>query len=176
MVAKKGDHCGNDRPNASNAPDWRITARVTLSFGSSGQRLSCAAPLPQNWIRASCTNSRRRASNITTFSRIVFSTPKLAGSLIIGAPAERLGLFREGPTVDYDKLNERLTHLEGQVSRLLIALCCALGIITVFIFYDRQPYFFDEGLSPVLLRMFVTVAASFMAGWPIMRWVVGKRL
>ena len=82
----------------------------------------------------------------------------------------------QGETVEYDKLNERLTHLEGQVYRLLVALCCALSVILVLIFYNRQPYFFDEaGLGDAFLRMVATVASSFVVGWPIVRWVVGKK-
>ena len=76
--------------------------------------------------------------------------------------------------VDKDELNERLTHLEGQVYRLLVALCCALSVILVFIFYDRRPYFYEEGLVPVLLRVVATVASSFVVGWPIVWWVVGR--
>ena len=81
----------------------------------------------------------------------------------------------QGGTVDNDKLNERLTHLEEQVYRLLVALCCALSVILVFIFYDRRPYFFDEDLGAVFLKMIATVASSFVVGWPIVRWVVGKK-
>ena len=77
--------------------------------------------------------------------------------------------------VDNDGLNERLTYLEGQVYRLLVALCCALSVILVFIFYDRRPYFYEEGLLPVLLRVVATVASSFVVGWPIVWWVVGKK-
>jgi hypothetical protein len=77
--------------------------------------------------------------------------------------------------VDNDKLNERLTYLEGQVHRLLVALCCALSIILVFIFYDRRPYFFDQDWIDALIRMIATIASSFVVGWPIVRWVVGKK-
>ena len=77
--------------------------------------------------------------------------------------------------MDNDKLNERLAHLEGQVSRLLIALCCALSVILVLIFYDRRPYFFDEDLGPVFVRIVGTAASAFVVGWPIVRWVVGKK-
>jgi hypothetical protein len=77
--------------------------------------------------------------------------------------------------VNNDKLNERLTHLEGQVYRLLVALCCALSVILVLIFYDRQPYVFDEDLGPVFIRMIATVSSSFVVGWPIVRWIVGKK-
>jgi hypothetical protein len=76
--------------------------------------------------------------------------------------------------VEYDKLNERLTHLEEQVYRLLVALCCALSVILVLIFYNRHPYFLDDGLA-VLLRVGATVASSFVVGWPIAWWVVGKK-
>ena len=77
--------------------------------------------------------------------------------------------------MDNDKLNERLTYLEGQVHRLLVALCCALSIILVFIFYDRRPYFFDQDWIDAFIKMIATVASSFVVGWPIVRWVVGKK-
>ncbi|MCP3459186.1 hypothetical protein [Bradyrhizobium sp. CCGUVB23] len=77
--------------------------------------------------------------------------------------------------MDNDKLNDRLTHLEGQVSRLLVALCCALSVILVFIFYERRPYFFDQDLGDAFVRMIGTIASSFVVGWPIVRWVVGKK-
>jgi hypothetical protein len=78
-------------------------------------------------------------------------------------------------TVDNDRLDERVAHLEGQVYRLLTALCCALSVILVFIFYDRRPFFLDQDLSTVFIRMAGTVGASFLVGWPIVRWVVGKK-
>jgi hypothetical protein len=77
--------------------------------------------------------------------------------------------------VDYDKLDERVAHLEGQVSRLLTALCCALSVILVLIFYDRQPYVFTEDFGAVFLRIVGTVASSFVVGWPIVWWVRGKK-
>ena len=77
--------------------------------------------------------------------------------------------------MDNDKLNQRLTYLEGQVYRLLVALCCALSVILVLIFYNRQPFFFDGDLGQAFLRMGATVTSSFVVGWPIVRWVVGKK-
>ena len=77
--------------------------------------------------------------------------------------------------MDNDKLAERVTHLEGQVSRLLTALCCAMSVILVFIFYDRRPFFFDQDPGEVLARMVGIVASAFVVGWPIVRWVVGKK-
>ena len=77
--------------------------------------------------------------------------------------------------MEYDKLNERLTYLEQRVYRLLVALCCALSVILVLIFYARQPYFLDEGLGHVLQRIVATVASSFVVAWPIVWWVVGKK-
>ncbi|QDW36925.1 hypothetical protein FFI89_007080 [Bradyrhizobium sp. KBS0727] len=79
--------------------------------------------------------------------------------------------------MEYDKLNARLTYLEGQVYRLLVALCCALSVILVFIFYDRQPYFFNQDLdlSTLVGRIVGTAASSFVVGWPIVWWIVGKK-
>ncbi|MBR1279265.1 hypothetical protein [Bradyrhizobium sp. AUGA SZCCT0283] len=72
--------------------------------------------------------------------------------------------------MDNDKLNERLTYLEGQVHRLLVALCCALNVIL-----DRRPYFFAQDWIDAFIRMMATVASSFVVGWPIVRWVVAKK-
>ena len=77
--------------------------------------------------------------------------------------------------MDNDKLNERLTHLEGQVYRLLVALCCALSVILVIIFNDRQPYLSYESLGDAVLRMIAIISSSVVVGWPIVRWVVGKK-
>lgn len=78
-------------------------------------------------------------------------------------------------TLDIDKLGERLTHLEGQVYRLLVALCCALSVILVLIFYNREPYFIDRDIATSLIRVAGTVGSAFLVGWPIVRWVVGKK-
>lgn len=77
--------------------------------------------------------------------------------------------------MDNDRLNERLARLEGQVSRLLTALCGALGIILVFIFHDKRQFLFHEDLLTLFIRIAVTIGLSFMVGWPIVRWVVGKK-
>ncbi|MGY4602845.1 hypothetical protein ACVW16_001257 [Bradyrhizobium sp. USDA 4474] len=77
--------------------------------------------------------------------------------------------------MDHDKLNDRLTSLEGQVSRLLVALCCALGVILVLIFYQRAPFSFDQDVGDAFVRMIGAVASSVVVGWPIVRWVVGKK-
>ncbi|WLA79964.1 hypothetical protein [Bradyrhizobium elkanii] len=77
--------------------------------------------------------------------------------------------------MDNDKLDERLSYLEGQVSRLLTALCCALSAILVFIFYDRRPFHFDQDFGTAFARMAGVVALAFLVGWPIVRWVVGKK-
>ncbi|WP_456732086.1 hypothetical protein [Bradyrhizobium sp. USDA 3364] len=77
--------------------------------------------------------------------------------------------------MDNDKLDERLSYLEGQVSRLLTALCCALSVILVFIFYDRRTFYFDQDFATTLARMAGVVALAFLVGWPIVRWVVGKK-
>ena len=77
--------------------------------------------------------------------------------------------------VDIDSLGERVTHLEGQVYRLLVALCCALSTVLVLIFYNRHPYFGDEDIGTLALRIAGTVASAFVVGWPIVRWVVGKK-
>ena len=74
-----------------------------------------------------------------------------------------------------DRLNERVAHLEGLVSRLLTALCAAFGLILVFIFYDKQSGFLTEDLLTRVVRAVITVGVSFLVGWPIVRWVVGKR-
>jgi hypothetical protein len=77
--------------------------------------------------------------------------------------------------VENDKLKERLTQLEGQVYRLLVALCCALSVMLVIIFYNRQPYVLNEGVGDAFLRMVAIITSSFVVGWPIVRWVVGKK-
>lgn len=77
--------------------------------------------------------------------------------------------------MDIDKLGERLTHLEGQVYRLLVALCCALSVILVLIFYNRQPYYTDQDIGTLLIRVAGTVGSAFLVGWPIVRWVVGRK-
>jgi hypothetical protein len=58
---------------------------------------------------------------------------------------------------------------------LRTALCCALGVILVFIFYDRRPYFFDQEIGTVFWRMVGTIAPAFVVGWPIVKCVVGKK-
>ncbi|QOZ46516.1 hypothetical protein XH89_25885 [Bradyrhizobium sp. CCBAU 53340] len=80
-----------------------------------------------------------------------------------------------GRTVDNGKLDKRLSYLEGQVSRLLTALCCALSVILVFIFYDRRPFFLDQDYGTLFIRMAGVVASAFLVGWPIVRWIVGKK-
>lgn len=77
--------------------------------------------------------------------------------------------------MDNDKLEERLSYLEGQVSRLLTALCCALSVILVFIFYDRRTFYFDQDFGTTFARMAGVVVLAFLVGWPIVRWVVGKK-
>jgi hypothetical protein len=77
--------------------------------------------------------------------------------------------------VDIDSLGERVAHLEGQVSRLLVALCCAFSTILVLIFYNRQPFLMDENIGTLALKIAGTVASAFVVAWPIVRWVVGKR-
>lgn len=77
--------------------------------------------------------------------------------------------------MDIEKLGERLTDLEGQVYRLLVALCCALSVILVLIFYDKQPYYTDQDIGTLLIRVAGTVGSAFLVGWPIVRWVVGKK-
>ena len=77
--------------------------------------------------------------------------------------------------MDDDKLSERVAHLEGQLSRLLTALCCALSTILVLIFYNRHPYFIDQDIGTLVWRVVGTIASSFVVGWPIVWWVVGKK-
>ncbi|MCC8940720.1 hypothetical protein CI1B_60680 [Bradyrhizobium ivorense] len=76
---------------------------------------------------------------------------------------------------DNDNLVERVAHLEGQVSRLLAALCCALSVILVLIFYNRAPFYFDGHYGDLFVRLAGTVGSSFLVGWPIVKWVVGKK-
>jgi hypothetical protein len=76
--------------------------------------------------------------------------------------------------MSYEKLSERVARLEALVSRLLTALCAAFGLILVFIFYDKQSFVLHEDLTTQLVRAVITVGLSFLVGWPIVRWVVGK--
>jgi hypothetical protein len=77
--------------------------------------------------------------------------------------------------VNNENLEARVAHLEGQLYRLLVALCCALSTILVLIFYNRHPYFSDQDLGTLVTRVIGTAASAFVVGWPIVRWVVGKK-
>jgi hypothetical protein len=50
--------------------------------------------------------------------------------------------------MENDRLNERPARLEGQVSRLLTALCGALGMILVFIFTTNGNSYSTKVYSP----------------------------